>query len=289
MKPLSFFALSCLPIFALAGCMQLGGTIQPMQTPLATIPIIPTSILTSIGMTRLPSDTPSPTATLIPFDTLEPAQVTEILQPLFNEPMNCSVPCFWGIIPEQTSLDEARIFFGRLGFTPFEGINPSSGRYFYTISYDSGTGHDSSATFHTDFNNNLIENIVITPDIPKPKEGSPREWIAYSPETLIKRYGSPSSVRFTVRSYGLSGSSPNIGINMIMYFDTSDLIVQYSGYTMNPKWFCPLTAPFDFVRLWMGHNPPDTPSFETEPLEKASSLTMDQFSQLMTGNPSNAC
>jgi len=212
-------------------------------------------------------------------DTLEPEIARATIEPLLQEPMNCDAPCFWGIIPGKTSFEEARIFFSELGFTPFEGT--FEGRYFYTVSYDSGTGHDSSVILTID--NNLVKNIEVTPDIPKPKEGSPRQWIAYSPETLIKRYGSPSRVQFAV------DWQQSITINMIMYFDTSDLIVNYSGVGMNPELFCPLTAPFDFVRLWMGHNPPDTPSFETVPLEKATSLTMDQFTQLMLGNPQKAC
>ena len=241
-------------------------------------------------MVRLPSDTPSLTITLTPFETLEPAQVTETLQPLIKDPMNCTVPCFWGIIPGKTTFDEARIFFSKLGFTPFEGIDrnsPSSGMYFYSISYNSGTGDDFSVTLF--IANNLVQNIIVNPDIPTPKEGSPREWMTYSPETLIKRYGSPSMVQFTVSSYGVAGLPQNIGINMIMYFDTSDLIVHYSGYNMTPELFCPLTAPFDHVRLWIGHNPPNTPSFETVSLDEATSLTMDQFTQLIIGDPKKAC
>lgn len=280
MKPLSWLALFLILFFALAGCTPVRPTIQPAVINV-TKPATPTE------MVSLPSDTPSPTIILTTFDTLEPAQVTETLQPLMKDPMNCAVPCFWGIIPGKTSFDKARTFFSQLGFTPFEGINPNSGVYFYSISYDSDTGHDSSVTFH--IKNNLVEDIKVTPNIPEPKDGSPREWIAYSPETLIKRYGSPSSVRFTVSSYGVAGSPQNIGINMIMYFDTPDLIVHYSGYNMTPETFCPLTAPFDHVRLWMGHNPPDTPSFETISLEKATSLTMDQFTQLMIGDPKKAC
>jgi hypothetical protein len=196
--------------------------------------------------------------------------------------MNCAVPCFWGIIPGKTSLDEARIFFSRLGLISREGTDPNSGKYFYSIAYDPTTGDNSYVTLLID-NNNLVESIVVNPDIPKPKEGSPREWIAYSPETLIKRYGEPSHVEFAV------GSQQNISITMIMYFDTSDLIVRYSGYNMTPRRFCPLTAPFEHVRLWMGHNPLDTPSFETVPLEKATSMTMEQFSNLITGDPGKAC
>lgn len=278
MKPSSLLSLCLVLAFALAGCLPVGPTL-----PSATAPAIPISSLTAVisamesptptRMVGLPSITSSPIITLAPPDTLEPAQAKETLQPLLKEPMNCAVPCFWGIIPGKTRLDEAKSFFSKLGLIPFEGINPNSGKYFYTISYDASIGYDSYVTLHTD-NNNLVENIVVTQDISE---------AAYSPETLIKRYGSPARVEFTV------GLGPNIGINMIIYFATSDLIVYYSGYNMNPERFCPLTAPFDFVRLWMGKNPPDTPSFETVPLEKATSLTMDQFTQLMKGDPKKAC
>jgi hypothetical protein len=295
MKPLSLLSLLLIPVFVLAACAPVSPAMHP--TPTTAVPNVPTLAFTPVisgtepftptEIVNLLSDTPLPKITLTPLNTLESAQARETIQPLLKEPMNCAVPCFWGIIPGKTSFDEARIFFNKLGFTPFEGINPNSGIYFYTISYDSGTDHDSSVTLH--INNNLVEDIVVRPDIPKPKEGSSREWIAYSPETLIKRYGSPSRVEVTVSSYGMAGSPPNIGINMIMYFDISDLIVHYSGSNMTPESFCPLTAPFDHVRLWMGHNPPDTPSFETVPLEKATSLTMDQFTELMKGDPKKAC
>jgi len=76
-----------------------------------------------------------------------------------------------------------------------------------------------------------------------------------------------------------------------MYIDASDLIVGYYGIDMNPWMFCPLTDTFFSVRLWMGQNPPQTPGglFETVPLEEATSLTMDQFTQLMLGSPDQAC
>jgi hypothetical protein len=79
-----------------------------------------------------------------------------------------------------------------------------------------------------------------------------------------------------------------------MYFDDLDLIALYSGYNMIPDrphspLVCPLTAPFDHVRLWMGPNPPDPPTFISVPLEKATSLTNDEFTELMLGDPQQAC
>lgn len=278
MNPKSLLPLFVVSSIVLAGCIPI---IQSVQTETASAG--PISIQTPLVITEsfVLSDILSPTRTVTTLVTLEPTAAKETIQPLLKEPMNCAEPCFWGIIPGKTSFDEAKSFFSRLGFTPFEGIDSNSGEYFYTISYDSGTGHDSSLTLHVD--NNLVENLVIRPDIPESKEGNPREWVAYSPETLIQKYGSPSRVEFAVTL------AQRIGMEMIMYFDQSNLIVQYSGYDMNPWRFCPATAPFDFVRLWIGPNPTDTPSFDTVPLEKATSLTADQFGKLLAKDPEKAC
>ncbi len=265
-----FIVIFCISI---VGCTNTGNT-----SPATSVPIE-----TSIPITETPAFTPTavPTLTPTPLNTLEPAQITETLQPLLENPMNCAVPCFWGIIPGKTQLDEVRSFFNMLGFPSREGKD------FYSTGYKPDSG-GFSVIFYTF--NNFVENIEVTPNISQAKAGSPREWVAYSPETLIRRYGSPSRVEF---AFDLLGPGPDIAISMIMYFDASDLnpdlIVLYSGSNMNPLRLCPLTAPFDFVRLWMGYKPPDPPSFATVPLEKATSLTLDQFTQLMIGDPKKAC
>jgi len=252
------------------------------ETPAATVTV------------KLPTHTLSLTVTPTQIDTLEPAKAMETIQPLIKDPMNCTVPCFWGIIPGKTIMGEARIFFSSLGFTPFEGMEPNLGKYFYTIDYESSMGRDSSVTlFYID--NSLVENIIVRPEITKQKEGSPREWIAFSPETLIKKYGKPSEVRFGL----VWGPNLSNEITMIMYFDDDNFIVLYLGDNMVPDQphspqLCPLTAPFEHVRLWLGPNPPNpplsiNPGETTVPLEKAASLTIDQFTQLMLGDPQQAC
>jgi len=93
-------------------------------------------------------------------------------------------------------MDQARVFFSRLGFTPFEGTDLYSGRDFYTITYESSIGRQSYVTFLP--SNNIVKDIEVRPRVPVQKEGSPREWIAYSPETLIKQFGQPSRVEFAL-------------------------------------------------------------------------------------------
>lgn len=80
---------------------------------------------------------------------------------------------------------------------------------------------------------------------------------------------------------------------MQMYFDAEDLIVQYTGVDIistqkGASQFCPLSAQFDTAWLWMGKNPVNPPAYGI-PLENVTSLTLDEFSKLMTGDPKQAC
>ena len=290
MKSISWLSLLLISILVLAGCAPVSPTIQPtleMQLPSPTNLPATDTVAPTPTQTPAVTETASTTATQTPLVTLASDSVKETMQPLLQDPMNCADPCFLGITPGKTSVDKAKAFFDPLGFKHREGTDPNSGRDFYSVAYETSIGRDSSVTLFV--SNNLVENIEITPEIIKQKQGSPREWIAYSPETLIKKYGKPSRVEF-----GLDLGQVNTTIVMIMYFDKLDLIALYSGYEAIPghprsPQFCPYTFPFDHVRFWMGANPPNPPQMPSIPLEKATSLTVDQFSQLMLGNPQNAC
>lgn len=295
MKTVFWLSLLLILIFTFAGCIPADETPQPTQVsalpsitiPPATATPLPTSKLTPTITDTVPSPTRSPTSSPTPIDTLEPEIASATLEPLISDPLNCSVPCFWGIIPGETDFDEARTFFSRLGFTLLDGPEENIGSDYLNIRYETSIGHDTSVTIYPLYNNK-VSKIRIQPSITKLDEGSPRWWIAYSPETLIKKFGAPSRVEWAL-DWG-----PNFVITMIMYFDNLDLIAEYSGYNMimdrprSPR-VCPLTVPFDFVRLWMGERPLDPIGFNTVPLEEATSLTIEQFTQLMMGDPQQAC
>lgn len=296
MKSASWPSLLLIPILVLVGCKPVSPTIQPTQETHVQSPTklpVTDTVFPTLTPTLTVAETFSPTATQTLLATLDPKSVKETAYPLLQDPMNCAAPCFWGITPGNTSMDKTRAFFGPLGFIHREGTDPNSGRDFYSVAYESNIDRDSYVTFYT--STSLVENIVVTPEITKQIEGSPRDWIAFSPETLIKKFGEPSRVEFAL------DRGPNFVIVMIMYFYDIDLIALYSGYNMIPDrphspQLCPLTAPFDHVRLWMGPNPPDPPLTGSPdplekgiPLEKATSLTIDQFTQLMLGDSQQAC
>lgn len=290
MKQIFWLSFFLILVFILSGCTPVSQTIQPSQEaqhPSSTNLLAMNTVAPTSTPTLAITETPSSTAIQTPLVTLRPENVKETMQPLLQDPMNCAIPCFLGITPGKTSLDTVRAFFSPLGFIHREGTDLNSGRDFYSIGYEDFIGRDSHVTLY--ITNNLVENIYIMPEIIKQKEGSPRDWIAYSQETIIKKFGQPSRVDFYLAWPGSGGSE----IIMNMYFYSSNLIVQYTGENMldssnHSPHLCPLTAPFDYVRLWLGPNPPNSP-LAGVPLEQATSLTMDQFTQLMLGDPQNAC
>jgi hypothetical protein len=300
MKTLSWFSLVLISVIVLAGCAPISPIIRPtqnvqLQSPtshLVTDTVPPTSTAT-LAITKISSpsstptleitETPSPTATQTLLATLRLESAKETMQPFSQDPMNCASPCVLGITPRITTINEVRALISPLGFNHREGTVPKTGREFYSFAYKTSTGLNSSVILYT--SNNFVENIEITPEIIRQTDGVPRQWIAYSFETLIKKYGKPSRVEFA-----FDPGQYNITINMILYFDPIDLIALYLGYEPpRSSQLCPFTFPFSHVRLWMGAGPPNPPTFPTVPLEKATSLTIDQFSQLMLGDPKKAC
>jgi hypothetical protein len=112
---------------------------------------------------------------------LEPAQAEEAIGTLLQEPVDCLAPCFWGIVPGQTSLSEARNIFTRLGLpvasTTYEG------KEFHGIRYDFESGLSIIVTLTVQ--DETVMNLRVDIGLEKSQPGVPREWLAYSPETLI--------------------------------------------------------------------------------------------------------
>jgi hypothetical protein len=263
--------------FLLSGCVSTDSVLTPTwteaQSPSPTF--IPPTTKPTLQLTR----TTSPTLPA----TLEPQQAKETIKTLFQDPVDCEAPCFWGIVPGQTTLDEAKNIFTHLG-SQIKSTTLDN-KEFYGIAYDLDNGLSIIVTLTVQDEVVTDMRVYITPETQK--TGVPREWSAYSPETLIKRYGLPSRVGFSV-DWG-----PRTFFDMVMYFDELDLIVEYAGNniisgTNESPGVCPLTDQFDSVRVWMGKDPQYPPQ-NAIPLEKATSMTMEEFSKLMTGDPSKAC
>jgi len=292
-RKIFFYLLSILP-FILSGCKPAVPTVQPTLIEQTSIPtLIPPTY--TLNPTSIPSKTPTPlvipeqqrsptpTITITPISTLDPEKANELIKTLLREPVDCAAPCFWGIVPGKTTVGEARDIFNHLGLQmaswSYEGKDFSGVHYVL----DSGLSILVTLTLQ----NNIVENMQIQITDEKQDTGMSRDWLAYSPETLIKRYGTPSRVDF-IADWG-----PGPFFAMQMYFNSMDLIVQYFGDNIIPRQkgrsqVCLLTAQFEGPWIWMGQDPIYPPG-QGIPLEEVTSLTLDEFATLMLGDPNRAC
>lgn len=279
---------SSLTAFFLMGSILLSGCAAPTDVPTTASETSPPTVSRSPSTsTPNPSPTTIPTSTRtptwVPLPTLPPAEALAKVQELLETNGGCDFPCWWGITPGQTTLVETGEFFGHFGIPLVS--KSFEGKKYAGIDYSSVDSLNIMATLT--ILDEVVENIQIKINPETQETGTRREWSAYSPETLITRYGPPTQVDF-IADWG-----PGPFFSMQMYYDSLDLIIQYAGSNIIPAQkvgsvVCPLEAQFDAVWLWMGKNP-DYPPGEGVPLEKVTSMTIDEFSTLMTKTPDQAC
>lgn len=276
----SVIALQLLLVIAIASasCVPANGSRIPTPTAIVSasstfMPPVPTFPLS-----------PTKTATLTPVVSLEPDQAAKAIRSFLQESADCESPCFLGITSGRSTFGEAENTLNHLGLQSIY-TNSEDSKEFYESRYDLASGLSFSLllTIQKGIVSNV--NVFIRPELLE--TGMPREWLAYSPETLISRYGAPSKVSF------LLDWGPRSFFDMVIYFDSVDLIVEYSGYDIIPRQkgspqVCPLTDQYDSVWLWLGKNPVDPPANGVT-LETATSLTIDEYTQLLTGELDMPC
>ena len=272
-------------LFVLGLALSACGPSQTQSAPPAktsTPSLIPTVTQAPIPPTATVTPLPTiPTLTSLP--TLNSDQAKETIQALLREPVDCLAPCFWGITPNKTTLEEAKQNLAHLGIRP-QYTNTQDNKEYYDSSYTFDYGLSISPLLETQ--DGVIQNLVvnITPELQQP--GVPRGWLVYSPETLISKYGLPSRVDFFL------GRREPPRYTMQMYFEAVDLIIQFGSFdiTFVPDGIrvCPLLDQYDSIRIWFGANPEHPPGAAVH-LEEGSTLTMEEFSLLMTKEPDNAC
>jgi hypothetical protein len=281
MKPFYYLYLLFVIVFTLSSCTSGRFAITPISTAtsLPSSTFMPPTSPPTLTPTITPSPIPTATPTRLP--TLTPAEARETIKTLLQKPVDCAAPCFWGIVPGQSTFAEAVRAITHFGLQLLY-TNTLDNRDFRESKYDFDSGLSISPLLA--IQNDVVENITVYIDPEKQKTGVPREWLAYSPQTLINRYGLPSRVEF-------SGDRGNIYplYVMVLYFDTHHLIVEYDSHNLGQQLqICPLTDQIEPFRIWMGKDPYHPP-FEGTPLEKATSMTMEEFSKLMTGPFNKAC
>src|SRR5215217_8267463 len=91
--------------FAFSSCISA----NPEITPISTLASVPSSTVLPLTSTLIPTSTssPIPTATSTRLPTLTPEEAKQTLKTLLQKPVDCAAPCFWSILPGQTTFSEA--------------------------------------------------------------------------------------------------------------------------------------------------------------------------------------
>ena len=185
------------------------------QTIMPTVTLQPSATATA---SPLPSPTqaiasPTPKPTKYP-EALEEQKVREYL--LSNN--GCSLPCFWGIVPGDTRLENAIDFF-----QPF-GINRKHG---VVLDIMSQLVLNSAGLFEED---SKIVGIEVS------GEGRPDEistfweiWAKYLPQEIIAQYGLPDRIWFD--TYHNPEVPDPMGYSLWFFYDDKDFLLVYSGIT----------------------------------------------------------
>ena len=270
--------LICLVIIGLLlmGCSSISVELDVTATIQNTV------LLTETG-TPLPSATKTafPSQTPIPIPTLPPEQADKLLRELLWNNPECSAPCFMGVTPGETTLEEANSLF-----TP---LDP----WYYCELDDNHNGQCSTShRFDTDLSiyiwlsieSGIVKNLQIPITLPNSQSHQTRkDWWVVSPEYLIEQYGVPSKVNI------FADLGPTLTYAIDMYFDANNMIYSYGSYDFGVDMrICPKSDRFESISIWMGKDPINPP-LETVPLEEATAMTLEEFSNLLTSDIDGAC
>lgn len=258
----------------------------PTESPTLTASISPslTATLTR-AYTRTPKPptlTPVPSVTLTPLPTIPTEQVEDIVRSMLLEPQ---APCFWGICPGVTTLGEVENIFSRIGFNIVH-TNTRDGQELYQIPIELSSGLGISPLLAV--RDGIVKSVQIYIDPEVEQSNVEREWLAFSPETLINQYGPPSKVEYFI------DVGPGNQYSIVLKFNTVDMILEYWSDTqfydkVNETFIlCPLTDQYSSVRIWLGKEPENTP-LPGLSIEDTLPMTLEQFGELMTANPDDAC
>ena len=261
--------------------------------------------MSSATPTRMPSQTKTPTRTItptaVPTQTLPPTlSVIEqkyYLFELLKTNANCRLPCWWGILPGETSWETAYPILGHIGSriynTPF-----SDGTVSHSISVDlEGPVYNN---FNFNSKNNQVEYIYIRMEGYYNPAEAKKYWRSYSPKQMILDYGQPTRILTMV----FGSENGTVFYYLLLFYDDQGIMAFYRGtarqsvlnneltYRVCPVWEYPTWLPH--LKLYLQSPDSLIPleelahlSSDPKPLEMISQTTVEEFTtNVLTGeNP----
>jgi len=226
---------------------------------------------------------PTPTA------TRNALEVETFVASLMETNGDCSEPCFWGLIPEETTIREGEDLITGLGNRLHFGQRGS--KKYYTTSLSS-EDLELSISFLFWEKDGLINNIDAS-FVPLHRGEILTENLgAFSLQRILEKYGPPADVLFNISFPTEPSSSDYLAYSLELIYP--DFAVGYYEYdiTSTRPIACPRTdSGLNHIQLWFDKGQIKQRRFPDSEvnLEKVASMTTEAFYQLMLQEPEQAC
>lgn len=279
MKKIYFGMCWILVLLFFAGCVYHENIketpeIKPSETPQRVVP--------TETITQTPSDTPllnTPRPTRIP--TLAESEREKWLADLFEENLQCELPCWWGMIPGKTNRAEAEQMLWQLQNDGVNGIK-QDGTYRmkdYAIASQFTTANVPYLFVYIRGNKETIETIQVY-SLVHP---------GYSLDRILRQYGAPDEVRIASVNWGREKPPFLLYLlylkkGFVILYDAEDK----ANYTENTIQAC-LTNQSEYLDMWNPEQPITREEYmelfyddslsSTYPLEVVQGTSIEDFTE----------
>lgn len=268
----------------------------------ATMEVAPTVTPTILPTLSLENSTPTPFPTFdVAVSTLSKEVATQNLIELLETNRGCELPCWWGIMPGETNVDNIESIFVNLGFDWYRDYEE----------LEDNTLYKASIYFVSE--EGKIQSIEVRGGAGEETYDRNEAWRPYAIPRVLERLGVPENVyvyypfRFDsggMQAYRMFLYYPDLGVE-IDYLGKATLIDNRPGWAqachniletddINLFLFQPGTVP-DYLELTMPESSLPLPKLEGDPYdwvswEQATESSLAEFEQLFTEtNAENAC
>lgn len=210
---------------------------EPKQLEQASLPLERQSITPSLintSMSLYATSTFAPTMTLTP--SLTPSTIPTIMKLTSEEfhnlllpDMACRFPCWWGIEPGITTIEQTNKQIESLGMMLSKPQNQKNGLVLYQDSIDLYTPNLLSNMVNIYTSNDIVSTILISASS-NYDESFWKIWSHYSPQLLLRQYN-PNQILLLIYSQRFDRESGEVIYRLIFLFNENKAMVEYSGIT----------------------------------------------------------
>lgn len=254
------------------------GTPIPKPTQTATLTTIP----------------PSPTATLTSLPRMSRQDAQAFAAELFRTNGNCTPPCFWGIVPDKTTLDEAAQFLNSFCEEGTVKKNPAGEIYHYDNGTSVKNGYLKMSVI-LGIQYGIADTIQVYMGGFFEPGVEPEDWAAYSLKGMLEMYGVSSRVRFFVDyPHEPVSNTGKVLYSYLVFFDSYHVVIAYSQVITDDAALypiCPLSPSQEppYLNLWLGEDSLNGENIGGIDLTQATNLSYENFYKLFTPEGDGSC